>query len=81
MGIEVQLQGDHGLENEIGGHVAKRVADFLCDWKFLGHRFLYSRRAGLSAELFGCVQDQLSQIGVARRVADAAKSVVSAATA
>ena len=33
MGIEVQLQGQHGLENEVCSHVAKAVADLFFDRK------------------------------------------------
>jgi hypothetical protein len=39
--VEVQLQSDHELEDEIGGHVAERVAGLLCDCELLGHRFLF----------------------------------------
>ena len=28
VGVEVQLQGQHGLEDEIGGHVAQAIASF-----------------------------------------------------
>jgi hypothetical protein len=39
-GIDVvaELQGQHGLEDEVGGHVAEAVAKkFLCEGKFLDH--------------------------------------------
>ena len=55
VGVEVQLQRDHELEHEIGGHVAEGVADLLSDWEFLGHRLLFPGRAGLSAGLCGPV--------------------------
>ena len=37
MGIEVQLQGQHGLKDKVGGHVAERIADLFANRKFLDH--------------------------------------------
>ncbi len=37
VGIEVQLQGEHGLEDKISGHVAQRIANLFADREFLNH--------------------------------------------
>ena len=40
VGVEVQLQGEHGLEDKISGHVAQRIANLFADREFLNHPFL-----------------------------------------
>ena len=39
VGVEVQLQGEHGLKDKISGHVAQRIANLFADRKFLNHPF------------------------------------------
>ena len=37
VGVEIQLQRQQGLEDEVGGHVAQAVSEFLCEGELLGH--------------------------------------------
>jgi hypothetical protein len=57
------LQDDHELEDEIRGHVAKRVADLFCDWEFLAHRFLCSRLSAFSGPFSGSGMEALDSAG------------------
>ena len=49
VGVEVQLQGQHGLKDKIRGHVAESVAGFFTDGKLLNHMCLVVPCSGVSS--------------------------------
>ena len=44
VGVEIQLQGQQGLEDKVGGHVAQGVAGLLSEGELLNHCCLFFRR-------------------------------------
>ncbi len=70
VGVIAQLQGQHRLEDEVGGHVAQAVAELLCEGKFLDHRRRLVFWRGALTPLLRHLQGEFVQVGVARGGAD-----------